>query len=67
MPPHRLPRLIDSQLSSAPDEYQLPEAIKVESAAWFEWLNHPLHSSFSYQTPTATITIRRKQKRNGWY
>ncbi len=63
---HR-PRLIDNQLFSAPAKCQSPEAIEVEPAVWFEWLNHPLHSSFSCQASTATISIRREQKRNGWY
>ncbi len=67
MQPHHLPRLIDNQLFSAPAKRQSPQAIEVDSTAWSEWLDHPLHSSFSYPTSTATISVRRKQKRTGWY
>lgn len=67
MPSRHLPRLINDQLLCAPGKVAPDETIKADSAAWFEWLRHPQHSSFSYQTSAATITVRRERKRNGWY
>ncbi|HEU0027692.1 MAG TPA: hypothetical protein VFQ25_11300 [Ktedonobacterales bacterium] len=67
MPSRHLPCLIHNQLIAAPGEVEPPTPIQADSAAWFEWLRHPLHASFSYQTPAATITTRRERKRNGWY
>src|SRR5262249_52393071 len=67
MPPRQLPRLIDDHLFTLPGESQPSSEIEVDSVEWFEWLDAPMHSSFSYQTPLGIVTVRREQKRHGQY
>src|SRR5258707_7558909 len=45
----------------------LLSTIPIDSAEWYGWLQDHTHQSFSYQTPTGAITLRREQQRRGWY
>ena len=64
-----LPQVKDAQLLLRDTTGTLLSTIPIDSAEWYGWLQDHTHQSFSYQTPTGAITLRREQQRRGsyWY
>src|SRR5205809_1136654 len=64
-----LPQVKDAQLLLRDATGTLLSTIPIDSAEWYGWLQDHTHQSFSYQTPTGAITLRREQQRRGsyWY
>jgi|GEM_PF-258187 len=62
----RIPQIIAGYLrfQRAGDDH---EAIPVDSAAWYTWLDDTSNRSFSIQTSHGTITVRREQQRASYY
>src|SRR5258708_30055852 len=59
-----LPQVKDAQLLLRDATGTLLSTIPIDSAEWYGWLQDHTHQSFSYQTPTGAITLRREQQRS---
>ena len=60
-----IPTVRNGTLHEDSEEAPSPEAIAVESVAWYNWLEQ--HRSFRFVDPTRTFTARKEQRAGSWY
>src|SRR5215472_18893559 len=60
-----IPRARDGTLHRPAVEGTSLDPIPIGTAAWFSWLE--LHRAFSFATGRLTFTVRKEQRRGGWY
>ena len=63
----QIPQMYDGQLLLPDTADTGLRSIRVESHAWYEWLNQPSTASFGYRSAHGSFTARREQRQGAWY
>ena len=60
-----IPKVREGFLHQESIEATSTHTISIGTAAWYSWLEQ--HSSFTFETPHMTFTVRKEQRPGGWY
>jgi predicted ATPase/DNA-binding CsgD family transcriptional regulator len=60
-----IPTVRNGALYEGTEETASPEAIAVESVAWYTWVER--HRSFRFEDTVSTFTARKEQRSGSWY
>jgi ATP/maltotriose-dependent transcriptional regulator MalT len=60
-----IPQVCNGFLSDISGTHDIPQLIPLESAEWYEWLEH--HHVFGFASPGKNFTARKEQRQGGWY